>query len=91
VNVGVLLALRHMNVMAQRFLRRLGLCGIATILTAGCASQDSEVQKHAEKMESLRATTVAVMDAWLAGYVSGEYTRTTLERTFQLVDQERAG
>jgi hypothetical protein len=63
---------------------------IAAILTAGCAAASSDVEKHAEKMASLRASTVAVGESWLAGDVSGTYTRAALEQIFELVDQERA-
>jgi hypothetical protein len=76
--------------MPERFGTRMRLCAIAAILTTACASRDADVQKHAEKMESLRATIVGVADAWLNGYVSGAFTRTALEQTFELVDQERA-
>ena len=76
--------------MTQRFRWWPVFCGIGAAIAAGCASPDAEIQKHAEKMQSLRATTAAAAEAWLAGDASGTYTQTTLEQTFQLADQERA-
>jgi hypothetical protein len=76
--------------VAQPFVRRVGRYAVALAVTAACSAKSSEIQQHAEKMNSLRATTIAVTNAWLAGSVSGTYTRATFERTFQLVDQERA-
>src|SRR5690242_17613428 len=59
------------------------------ILAIGCGGKASDVQRHAEKIASLRASAVAVTNAWLAGDVSGTYTLTALERTFELVANER--
>jgi hypothetical protein len=75
--------------VTQPFVRRLFSCALAIVLT-GCSSTQSDVQQHAEKIDSLRASAVAVINAWLAGDASGTYTRATLQRTFQLVEQERA-
>jgi len=55
-----------------------------------CSSPDAEVQKHAQKVASLRATTLAITHAWLHGDVSGTYAEGALEQTFELVQQERA-
>jgi hypothetical protein len=76
--------------VAQRFLPRVGPSIMAAVLTTACAAANSDVEKHAEKMASLRASTVAVGESWLAGDVSGTYTRGALEQIFELVDQERA-
>jgi hypothetical protein len=67
--------------------RRLTLIAVAIALTA--CSQDTALQQHREKLESLGATTVAIADAWLGGAASGTYARAALEQARQLVEQER--
>jgi len=63
---------------------------VALALTlVGCARQDARLQQHKEKFESLGETTAAICEAWLDGDVSGTYTRTALDQTFMLVEQER--
>jgi hypothetical protein len=54
-----------------------------------CARHDSQIQLHREALQSLRSTAHATVTAWLAGNVSGTFTRTALERTYLLVEQER--
>jgi hypothetical protein len=57
---------------------------------SGCASQDARLQKQQEAFASLRATTVRIGQAWLAGDVSGTYTYTAFDQTFRLLDDQRA-
>src|SRR4051812_36714310 len=70
-------------------------CLIIAILAAGglsagaCARQDARIQQHQETLQSLGATTAAIGRAWLGGDTSGTFTRTALEQTFLLVEQER--
>jgi hypothetical protein len=68
---------------------RLGarLCVAIALLSSGCSRQDTRLQQHREKFESLGATTAA---SWLAGSTSGTYALTALEQTFLLVEQQRA-
>lgn len=62
----------------------------AVLLCAGCSRQDARLEEHKKNLESLGATTKVIAEAWLSGDVSGTYTRTALEQTFSLVEQERA-
>ena len=72
--------------LVRKWLR---LPAVLALTAAGCARQDTRLQQHRETLESLGATTAAIGDAWLSGRVSGTYTRTSLEQTLQLVEQER--
>ena len=62
----------------------------AVLLCSGCSRQDARLEDHKKNLESLGATTKVIAEAWLSGDVSGTYTRTALEQTFYLVEQERA-
>jgi hypothetical protein len=61
----------------------------AIVLCIGCSRQDARLEEHKKNFESLGATTKVIGEAWLSGDVSGTYTRTALEQTFYLVEQER--
>jgi hypothetical protein len=61
-----------------------------SLAVAACGRLDEHLEHHRETFDSLGATTAAVSEAWLAGNVSGTYARTALDKTFRLVEQERA-
>jgi hypothetical protein len=65
-------------------------CAALALSATGCSRQDARLEQHKKKFESLGATTAFTIDVWLAGDASGTYTRTALETTFQLVEQERS-
>jgi len=65
-------------------------CAALALSATDCSRQDARLEQHKKKFESLGATTAFTIDVWLAGEVSGTYTRTALETTFQLVEQERS-
>jgi uncharacterized protein YgfB (UPF0149 family) len=58
-------------------------------MTISACGAEAQLKQHAEKVRSLRATTIAIADAWLHGNVSGAYAQGALEQTFQLLEQER--
>jgi len=62
----------------------------AILFCIGCSRQDARLEQHKKNFQSLGATTKVIAEAWLSGDVSGTYTRTALEQTFYLVEQERA-
>jgi hypothetical protein len=63
---------------------------VALALTAAaCARQDARLEQHKQKFESLGETTAVICEAWLRGDTSGTFTRTALQQTFLLVEQER--
>jgi hypothetical protein len=70
--------------------RVLAACVALACGQVGCRGHDARLDQHRKSLESLGATTAATVDGWLGGQVSGTYARATLERTLQLVDQERS-
>jgi hypothetical protein len=63
---------------------------VALVLGAGaCRSQNQIVSDNRQALESLRATTRIVGQAWLSGDVSATFTRTALEQTLQLLRSHR--
>lgn len=77
------------SIMPQQ-VRRAALTACAVLLLSGCASQESRSLRHTAQLDSLRATTKAIVNAWLQGDVSGAYASTALDQTFRQVEQERA-
>jgi hypothetical protein len=63
--------------------------GCLCLVVAACGGADRTLQQTREKIDSLRSTTETVAEAWLGGLTSRTYTRTALEQTFQLVDEQR--
>jgi hypothetical protein len=70
-------------------LRPLALILLPALVLGGCSRQDAKLEQYAKALSSLTATAAAIGDAWLAGFVSGTYADTALERTLQLVEAER--
>ena len=69
----------------------LGLLLVAgTLCAGGCRSQQQILTEHRQGIVSLGATVVMAGDAWLSGDVSRTYTRITLERSEDVLAQQRA-
>ena len=66
------------------------VCLVAALAPCvACSSPAQRIDSHREAFESLGATTVLIVQAWLAGDVPGTYARTSLDATFRLVEKER--
>jgi hypothetical protein len=61
----------------------------ALVPCVACTPRAERLQGHREAFESLGATTVLIVQSWLAGDVSGTYAGTSLDATFFLVEKER--
>jgi hypothetical protein len=61
----------------------------AAIASAGCGGEDARVEQHTRALTSVSSTLESLADAWLGGQVSGAYMQTSLDRTFQLLEDER--
>jgi hypothetical protein len=70
--------------------RLLSLALICVLGAAGCASEQATIQQQKEKLESLGSSVQAIGEDWLAGSLSGTFTRTALDATFAQVEQQRA-
>jgi hypothetical protein len=62
---------------------------MAAVAISACRSPDAQIQQHARKIASLRATTRSVVEAWLQGNVTGRYAEGALDQTFELLEAER--
>ncbi len=65
----------------------------ALVIVAGCAacgSPEDGFRQDRQKVESLEATSSFIAQSYAAGGTSSTYTRTALERTLQLVEEERS-
>jgi len=54
-----------------------------------CASAGSELQQHQRKLQSLATGARLIGADWLSGALSSRFTVTALERTYELVEEER--
>ena len=63
------------------------LTAIVMVATVACASRTRLMTQTAERVESLRSTTIGIGEAWLHGDVSGTYAKVALEETFRLLDK----
>jgi hypothetical protein len=89
VQLGVVSCKRSVVARPLRLLF-VGFVAAIAMDLAACASRDERLESHQRKLDSLASTTATIGEAWLGGSVSATYTRTALEQTFQLVEQERA-
>jgi len=63
---------------------------LGLLASTACRSRQQLLSEQEKALTSLRATTVAVCEAWLAGAVSSTYARTALHATGDLLERERA-
>ncbi len=80
-------------VIADRGLKRQITAGVSIaviLLTAACGGAEQLLSDQEKALTSLRATAATVGDSWLTGRISTRYARTALDRTIQLLEQQRA-
>jgi hypothetical protein len=65
------------------------LLTMAILGTTACRTQEQVIAEQRKALVSLRETTRAIGEAWLAGSVSGTYARTALEATEELLEKQR--
>jgi hypothetical protein len=80
-------------VTADRGLKRQITAGVSIgviLLTAACGGAEQLLSDQEKALTSLRATAATVGDSWLMGRIPTRYARTALDRTIQLLEQQRA-
>ena len=66
------------------------VCALLAACASACRSDQQVIDDQQRAMASLRATVIALGNAWLSGTISSTYARTALEATQQLVEKHRA-
>ena len=80
----------HASAVRVFGVRTLALCLASTLCVVACARKEGRIEQHRKILLSLTSTTRAIGAGWLAGHLSGTYTKTALDQTLLLVEQERA-
>jgi hypothetical protein len=82
----------HNNSAVSRRISSFVMLPIAlfAMATTACRTHEQIATSHNQSLTSLRATTVAIGNAWLSGAASGTYALTALSATQQLLADQRA-